>query len=133
MIVEESPFLRVGLNTIFKRGGKWGEILLAQNGFEALDILQFIKPDMICIGENLPIMDSETLIREIFRLKKLQLLPCRTTIVMMSEKCRDQLEDQDLVDCKDCLTIVDRPENEPDLAASSIRILERKLLSLTAS
>lgn len=133
MIIESSPFMRIAMETLFKKSGKWGPVISAQNGFEALDILHYTRPELICIGEDLPLMDSRSLILEIVRLKQLLILPEDTKVVIMTRKCREQLAEKDLKDCPDCLIVMEAPSIEAEEMMEGLKILERSLHSLIAS
>jgi DNA-binding NarL/FixJ family response regulator len=65
MVTDDQPIIRDGLKYLLERMSDCEEVLLAENGFEAIDILKENKIDVIIMDLNMPKLNGIDAITEI--------------------------------------------------------------------
>lgn len=77
LIVDDSGFFRKRLHEILSKVPEIKVVGAASNGREALDLVKKLKPDVITMDYEMPIMDGVTAVRHIMS-------ECPTPILMFS-------------------------------------------------
>ncbi|GAB6907510.1 chemotaxis response regulator protein-glutamate methylesterase [Desulfosarcina cetonica] len=77
LIVDDSTVLRKVLKEIFSADEQLKVVGEAQNGLQALELLPQLKPDVVTLDVNMPVMDGLTAIKHI-------MIKCPTPVVMFS-------------------------------------------------
>ncbi|MDQ7038714.1 MAG: chemotaxis response regulator protein-glutamate methylesterase [Aquificota bacterium] len=67
LIVDDSPFVRLALKKILQSAGDMEVVGEASNGKEAVERARDLKPDVITLDINMPVMDGLTALEEIKR------------------------------------------------------------------
>ena len=61
LVVDDSPVIRRVMSVTFEKGGY--EVELAEDGQEALDVLEDVDVDVIFADINMPVMDGITMLK----------------------------------------------------------------------
>ncbi|MBF0336685.1 MAG: response regulator [Nitrospirae bacterium] len=70
LYVEDDNVLRANLGKYLKR--RFGQVFLASNGKEGVDIYKDTRPDVVITDINMPVMDGNEMIRQILEIDDAQ-------------------------------------------------------------
>jgi len=65
LVVDDSAFMRVALKKIIEEDGTIKVIAIARNGEEALDKIRKLKPDLVTLDIEMPVMDGLTVLETV--------------------------------------------------------------------
>jgi two-component system chemotaxis response regulator CheB len=77
MIVDDSTLLRKIINEVFSNDDQLQVVGEAEHGLKALELIPELKPDVVTLDVNMPVMDGLTTIKHI-------MIKCPTPVVMFS-------------------------------------------------
>jgi two-component system chemotaxis response regulator CheB len=125
LIVDDSPTMCKILTNILTAEGDIAVVGTAQNGEEALKKIDELKPDIVTLDVNMPIMDGSTTLKHIM-IKK----PC-PVIIISSIGNRSQKNILDFLHLG-AVDFVSKPEKTEDMAVRQHQIIEKIRTAATA-
>ena len=83
LLVDDSMLIRSGLESMFKKTGKW-DVVSAQNGREGIEKILKEKPDVVVMDVEMPEMDGISALKEIRTLKREGKIDKNLPVVILS-------------------------------------------------
>ena len=87
LVVDDSPVIRRVMSVTFSKNGH--DVELAEDGQEALDILEDLDVDVIFADINMPVMDGISMLREIRQNDEFSHIPVVMLTAVGEEKDRE--------------------------------------------
>lgn len=84
LIIDDSMIVRSGLETMFAKGEQWERVLTAKDGKEGLDVLVAERPDIVCLGIEMPVMDGLQVLTRLGELRREGTLETPPPVVVLS-------------------------------------------------
>ena len=130
LLVDDSMIVRSGLQHMFENSGNWEKVFTANNGQEGLEKIQELRPDVVCMDVEMPVMDGLEALKQITVLKKTGKVPPSLPVFIFSGTL---WEDEDQVQRVKNLGAADLMA-KPDGASATVMIdfqkLETQILAL---
>lgn len=118
LIVDDSPMMCKILTNILTAEGDVEVVGTAQNGEEALNKMDDLKPDIITLDVNMPVMNGSTTLKHIM-IKN----PC-PVIIISSIGSRSQKNIFDFLRLG-AVDFINKPEKTEDMAVRQLKIIEK--------
>ncbi len=82
LIADDSAFMRMVLSDMFKKQPDFEVVSVAVNGKDAVDKVKSLKPDLVTMDVNMPVMDGLQALEQIMK-------DCPTPVIMFSSLTQD--------------------------------------------
>ncbi|MEM8857595.1 MAG: response regulator [Chloroflexota bacterium] len=110
LVVDDSPVIRRVMSVTFSKNGH--EVELAEDGQEALDILEDIDIDVIFADINMPVMDGISMLKEIRQNEEYRHIP----VVMLTAVGEEK--DREVALVEGANTILTKPSSSHEIIAT---------------
>ena len=92
LIVDDSGFFRRRLSEIINTDPRLSVVGMAQNGKEAIELVKELKPDVITMDIEMPVMDGITAVRKIMAIQSTPILMLSTWTTVGAKSTLDALD-----------------------------------------
>jgi len=119
LVVDDSPFIRVALRKLLSSEGDIKVVGEASNGKEAVNKVKELKPDVVTLDVNMPIMDGLSALEEI----KKECPECRVLMIsaLTKEGARETIEALS----RGAVDFITKPEDYRELIAFKEEIVSK--------